>query len=287
MQIECGLRDEFSNLVSVLLHRPGEELLASADPAAVCMLQPLDLRIARQQHDALSQAYKSVGVRVQYLHPLSLPPPNTMYMADLFFMTPEGAVLARPAMPVRSGEERWVAKKLAFMGVPILRSVRGEGTFEGADAAWLTPDRVLLGRGQRTNAEGAAQVRGLLEEMNAEVAEVDLPPEVMHLMGALRFLDTDLAVGWPGRLPDRAVEVVKKSGYRMLFPADEDELCQMAMNLVTLGPRQVLMPAGCPTTQGLFEEAGVTCLTVTVDELIKGAGGIGCLTGVLHREAAK
>lgn len=284
MQIECGLRDEFSNLVSVLLHRPGEELLASADPAAVCMLQPLDVRAARQQHDALSQAYKSAGVQVQYLHPLSLPPPNTMYMADLFFMTPEGAVLARPAMPVRSGEERWAAKKLAFLGVPILRSVRGAGTFEGADALWISPKLVLIGRGRRTNQEGAAQVRGLLEEMNVEVAEVDLPREVMHLMGTLRFLDTDLAVGWPGRLPEPAVEVVKQCGYEILFPADEDELCQMAINLVTLGPRRVIMPAGCPKTQGLLREAGVTCLTVEVDELVKGAGGIGCLTGVLKRE---
>lgn len=284
MQIECGLRDEFSNLVSVLLHRPGEEILASADPEAVCMLQPLDLRIARQQHDALSQAYKSAGVRVLYLHPLSLPPPNTMYMADLFFMTPEGAILARPAMPVRAGEQRWAAKKLAFLGVPILRSVGGAGTFEGADALWVTPRLVLIGRGERTNPEGAAQVRGVLEDVSVEVVEVDLPPEVMHLMGALRFLDDDLAVGWPGRLPRPAVDVVERCGYEILFPADQKELCRMAINLVTLGPRRVIMPAGCPNTQGLLEKAGVTCMTVAVDELIKGAGGIGCLTGVLERE---
>ena len=58
----------------------------------------------------------------------------------------------------------------------------------------------------------------------------------------------------------------------------------MAINLVTLGPRRVLMPTGCPKTQELLEEAGVSCRTVAIDELAKGAGGIGCLTGVLHRE---
>jgi arginine deiminase len=284
MPSEYGLWDEFSNLVSVLLHRPGEELSASSDPAAVCMLEPLDLSTARQQHDALAQAYREAGVRVLYLQPPALPPPNTMYMADLFFMTPEGAILARPAMPVRRGEERLAAEGLKTQEIPLLGAVREGGTFEGADALWIAPGRVLLGRGQRTNPEGANQVKVLLRGIGAEVVEVDLPVEVMHLMGVLRFLDADLAVGWPGRLPDKAAKVLESSGYRILFPSEEEELERMAMNLVTLGPRRVLMPAGCPRTQGVFEKEGVTCISVDIDELSKGAGGIGCLTGVLHRE---
>jgi len=283
MKIECGVRDEVSPLVSVLLHRPGEELAASAAPAAVCMIEPLDIAIARQQHDALAQAYQEAGVRVEYLQPPAPPPPNTMYLADLFFMTPEGAILARPAMPVRRGEECLAAAGLEALGVPLLGAVEGDGTFEGADALWIAADRVLLGRGKRTNPAGVAQVGKILGGIGVDVAVVDLSAEVMHLMGVLRFLDADLAVGWPGRLPERAAAVLEQSGYRILFPSDGEELSRMAINLVTLGPRRIIMPAGCPETRGLFEEAGVTCTTVDVDELAKGAGGIGCLTGVLHR----
>jgi N-dimethylarginine dimethylaminohydrolase len=286
MPTEYGLRDEFSPLAAVLLHRPGGELRASADPAAICMLEPLDVRTAGWQHDALAQAYQEAGVRVRYLHPPSVPPPNTMYMADLFFMTPRGALLARPAMPVRRGEERLAAEGLASLGVPLLGAVEGGGTFEGADALWIAPKRVLLGRGRRTNPEGAAQVKTILEGIGVEVVVVDLSEEVMHLMGVLRFLDADLAVGWPGRLPGKAAELLESSGYRVLVPSDEDELGRMAINLVTLGPRRVLMPAGCPRTRELLEEAGATCVTVEVDELVKGAGGIGCLTGVIQREGA-
>jgi arginine deiminase len=44
------------------------------------------------------------------------------------------------------------------------------------------------------------------------------------------------------------------------------------------------MPAGNPVTQALYQEAGISCHTVEVDELLKAAGGIGCLTGILERE---
>ena len=58
----------------------------------------------------------------------------------------------------------------------------------------------------------------------------------------------------------------------------------IALNFVTLGPQRILMSAGNPVTQAFYEEAGITCHTVEVDELLKAAGGIGCLTGILERE---
>jgi N-dimethylarginine dimethylaminohydrolase len=208
-----------------------------------------------------------------------------MFVADLLFMTPEGAVLGRPASTVRAGEERFVARRLAELGIPILRTVRGTGTFEGADAAWLNPGTVLLATGLRTNAEGATQVTALLREMGVEVIQVGLPYGAMHLMGQLRFADRDLAIAWPGRVPFAAVDALRACGYAVLFLPDEDEAKHgMALNFVTLGPRQILMAAGNRATQAFLEESGITCHTVQVDELVKAAGGIGCLTGVLERE---
>jgi N-dimethylarginine dimethylaminohydrolase len=46
-----------------------------------------------------------------------------MFVSDLMVITPEGAVLARPASTVRVGEERWVARQLAELGVPILKGL--------------------------------------------------------------------------------------------------------------------------------------------------------------------
>ncbi|MFQ5399411.1 MAG: dimethylarginine dimethylaminohydrolase family protein [Anaerolineae bacterium] len=283
----CGVSTEWSRLKAVLLHRPGREIAASADPNTMLMLAPLDLARAQAQHDAIAQAYKDAGVTVHYVEPAGpgLPSPNQMFVADLMFMTPEGVILARPASTVRAGEERPVARRLADLGVPILRSIGGRGTFEGADAMWLNPQTVILGRGLRTNDEGAAQVTCSLNEMGVEVIQVDLPFGTMHLMGMLRIADRDLAIAFPKRLVHRGVDALKAHGYQVAFLPDEAEaIYGRALNFVTLGPREILMTAGNPVTQAFYEGLGITCHTVEVDELGKATGAIGCLTGILQRE---
>ncbi len=282
---QAGINNEWSRLKSVLLHRPGTELNASADPNSVQMIEPLDLSRAQAQHDGIAAAYRNAGVTVHYAEPNCQPTPNQMFVADLMFATPEGVILARPASTIRAGEERYVARRLADMGVPIIRSIRGQGTFEGADAAWIDPQTVILGRGLRTNDEGAAQVTSTLNEMGVEVIQVDLPFGSMHLMGMLRFFDRDLAIAWPRRFVHKGVEALKAHGYKVVYLPDEQEATRgKAFNFVTLGPCEILMAAGNPNAQAFYESLGVTCHPVPVDELGKAAGAIGCLTGIVERE---
>lgn len=279
----CGVSSETDPLKVVLLHAPGSELGASEDPDAVQMLAPLDPGRARAQHDALASAYRNAGVQVLTVDPPPDPPPNLLYVADLVFMTPEGAVLCRPASTVRAGEERLVARRLADLGIPILSTIRGTGTFEGADAAWLDPTTVLLATGLRTNEVGARQVEAVLSDLGVTTVRTRLPDTAMHLMGGLRFADADLAIAWPGRLLPATLEILGDRGFTVLEIPSEQEALTMALNLVTLGPRKVLMPAGNPVTQEFYEQAGIACVTVDVSELAKGAGAIGCMTGILER----
>jgi arginine deiminase len=283
---DFAVDSEVGRLRAVLLHRPGPELDRAAGDDAALMLSQSDTDIARRQHDLLAAAYEEEGVGVHRVDPPVEPPPNQMFCADLFFMTPEGAILARPASTVRAGEERWVARRLADLGIPIARSTSGTGTFEGADAQWLAAGTVLLSRGLRTNAEGVRQVRETLEGMGVRVIVVDLPYGAMHLMGQIRFLDRDLVIVRRGRLALSAVEAMRGMGYTVLtFPDDAEIDSHYGHNFVTLAPRRILIPAGNPITQRLLEENGVECRMVEINELSKAAGGIGCLTGILARES--
>ncbi len=281
---DWGISSECSLLKAVLLHKPGEEIEDLPRPNEVQMLAPIDAVKMRKQHDALAKAYMEAGVEVHYVKPATKPKPNLMFVRDLLFMTPEGAILARPASTVRAGEERHIAKSLADLGVPIIRSVRGKGTFEGADCLWLNEETVLLACGLRTNRKGADQVESTLTEMGIDVLRVELPYGTMHLLGTVNIASEDLAIAWPGRVPFTAVQALRERGFDVLWLPDEDEARRMALNFVTLESKKIVMPTNCPKTKAMYESAGVRCVEVDVSEFVKAGGGMGCLTGMLKRE---
>lgn len=277
---------EWAPLDAVLLHAPDAELAASADPAAAQMLEVLDIERARDQHAALADVYRDAGVAVHFVEPEGAPSPNQMFCADLFFMTPDGAVLARPASTVRAGEERWVARRLAALGVPILGTLQGRAVFEGADAMWLDGETVAIARGLRTNQAAIEQIENLLAPMGVGLLPVDLPYGTMHLMGMFRMADRDLAICWPRRTPHALVMALRERQIQVAFLPDEDEAqLNRALNFVTLGPRRIVMVAGNTETQAFYEGLGIQCQTVPADELAKAAGAVGCLTGILSRRS--
>lgn len=277
---------EWRPLKAVVLHKPGEELAASLDdPESVLMLEPLDIERAQSQHEEMARVYRELGVEVHYIDPAATPTPNLMFCADLFVMSPQGAILARPAGQVRAGEERWLARRLADLGVPILKTLTGDATFEGADLIWLDKKTAMVGRGHRTNQEAITQITTVLREIGCETLAVDLPYGTMHFMGMLRIADRNLAICWPRRTPLATVRALMDRGYEVVCPPCEDDAqSYRAMNFVTLGPRKIMMVAGLPRFEPFFEDLGIECVKVRTDELSKAAGNIGCLTGVLSRE---
>ena len=62
---------------------------------------------------------------------------------------------------------------------------------------------------------------------------------------------------------------------------------QQAMNIVVAGSRQVVMVANNPITRSIFQAHGIRVVAeVDMSELLKGAGGIGCATGILYRASS-
>lgn len=281
-----GLASEWHPLKTVLLCRPGAEIITE-DVDAAQQLEALDLARAQDEHDQLTEAYHAENIDVLVVSDVRNPTPNRIFCADLFAMTPQGAILARPASTVRAGEEIAVAATLAAAGVPILRTLQGTATFEGADLMWIHRDHALLGIGLRTNDAAAEQIRAPLDATGARLTPVDMPFGTMHLMGMLRIADKDLAIAWPRRTPHRAVMALRDAGYAVEFlPVSDDTMANRALNFVTLGPRRILMPAGNDTVKIWYESLGIEVLETPMFELRKAAGAVGCLTGIVAREMA-
>lgn len=279
-----GLDSEWRPLKTVLLCRPGAEIVVD-DFDAAQQLEPLDLARAQEEHDALADAYRAAGVRVLEVADVPQPTPNRMFCADLFAMTPEGAILARPASTVRAGEEVAVAAALAAARVPILATLTGDAVFEGADLMWLDHSTALLGLGLRTNDAAAMRIASVLATIGADLIAADMPFGTMHLMGMLRIAAADLAIAWPRRTPHRAVAALRDRGYRVAFlPAENEAQANRGLNFVTFGPRRILMPAGNPEMRAFYEGLGIEVAETPMTELRKAAGAVGCLTGVVERE---
>lgn len=281
-----GVSSEVGQLRHVQLHRPGPAIETITDPAAVLWDAVPDVALARAQHDELAATYGEFGVRVSYLDSGTDSTPNLHFCRDHFFMTPEGAVISRMGSTARAGEERLAALNLARLGVPILHTVHGAGTFEGADVFYLAEGVVLIGRGLRSNDEGCRQVAGVLKEVGLEPLIVEMAHGTGHLDGGLSIVDRRTALVWPYHCPIRAYETLLRLGYTVLEVPDHLEASKnAALNIVPLAPGVVLMPAGNPHTRRALEGANIECHEVDVSELLKGGGSVHCMTGVIERAA--
>lgn len=285
---------EYRRLREVLLAIPSPDTVPCAEPDRVQHLEWLDFGRAGRQLHALAEAFEALGVRVHLIDgaescaccAADLAEYNIMFARDLYFMTPQGAVVSRMASEVRAGEERHAARRLAELHVPILATVRGSATLEGADVLWLDRDVALIGTGNRTDAGGRDQAAAILAEQGVRVVDIPLPRAVQHLLGLVQIVDRDLAV-IRGELADPATKTALRDlGLDLVEVPEipETARCQ-AMNLVTVAPRTVVLPAGVPRTRALLERGGIeVAAEADISELLKAAGGIACATGIVRRD---
>src|SRR5665647_3684029 len=103
----------------------------------------------RNQHDALANFYREQGIIVYYVEEQRKDKPNAIFVRDQVLMTPEGAIVCRPAMSVRRGEEVLVAKRLSELNIPIVRTINGDAYFEGANVMWVDRKTAILAGGSR------------------------------------------------------------------------------------------------------------------------------------------
>ena len=280
----CGSNSETAPLLDVALALPHAEWFPGGDPRDYLLWSWPDAVRLRRQSASIAEFYESRGVTVHWVDPGPQAPPNFLFQRDLFFMTPEGAVLARPAALQRAAEPRLAAAALAAWGVPILALPRGNATFEGADALWLDPSTVLIGTGIRTNSSGVRFVSAVLREMGVETVPAPLEGRIQHLLGAVNLAASDLAIVRRGRAGSHLAGILREFRYEVAWCEPGAEVAErLGMNFVALAPRQVVMPAGCPALRAILTGAGVAVEELDVSEYRRAAGALGCLTGIVRR----
>ena len=209
--------------------------------------------------------------------------PKAMYVRDPMITVPGGAIITRPAVRMRRGEEADLTRTVAAQGMPILATLTGTATLEGGSFVKLGEGVAALGTSIRCNDEGARQLTEILARIGWRLIVVPLPGYTIHLDLHLAMLDRDLALADPNGLPYTFLSELRSIGVE-LVPVDPGEL--WGVNLLALGPRRVLMAQGSPRTAQRLSAAGVEVVTIPYDELHPNGGGIHCSTMELIRHPA-
>lgn len=277
---------DIGKLRSVLMRRPGIEIENIADPETVSWKSVMDPEKARAEFDAIIEIFKSNGVTVFLIDEMGEDCPNGIYCRDQVLGSPEGVILARPGIKVRIPEIKYTARKLGQIGAPIIRTIHGNGIFDGACANWIDRETIIVGTGLRCNSSGFQQISDTLTAMDVKnIIRVDISRNQNHLDGFLGIADYDVAVTFPYITPSIIYDELLKRGFRIVEIPLFEEKINLACNFVALEPGKIVMPKGNPRTRDLLIKAGIEIIEVDMEELKKGGGAIHCMTANLCRDS--
>jgi dimethylargininase len=233
---------------------------------------PIDLERARTQHASYRAALRDAGAEVRVLPPLDHLPDAT-FVEDAAVVVDELAVLGSLGTASRMPEAEAIAPALAAFR-PVRRLQTPGATLEGGDV--LRVGRTLyVGLSRRSNAQGAAGLRAMLEPLGYRIRIV--PVEAcLHLKTACSAAGKDVVVLNPAWVDGAVFE---RDGVHTVA-IDPDE--PWAANLLHVGS-SLLAPAGNPGTVRRLRDAGLDPVEVDIAELQKAEAGLTCLSLILPR----
>lgn len=293
-----GCNSDVGRLRLVLMHRPGEELTivdraklipelgAYGDPETGWYWRGReipDLAAQQAQHDALVAALREEGVEIAFIDRAAPGRMKTVYTRDQVIAVDGGAIVCRMGARIRRGEEQPATRTLAALGMPILRTIHGEGIMEGGSFAFIRKDLAVIGLSSRVNEEGTRQVEEVLGVLGIELLRVHLTGYRLHIDGAFVMLAPGVAIINPVQLPFWFLERLKAERIHTIEVHPDDPA--WTVNCLAVAPGRVLMADQVsPRTADALHRAGISVRIVPYDAVYQGGGGIHCSTAPLVRD---
>ncbi len=220
----------------------------------------------RAAHSAYVEALRSTGAEVIELEPLDAFP-DAQFVEDTALCLPQGAILMRPGAPSRLGEVAEMAPTIRACYDDV-REIKGPGYVEGGDIL-VTGQEILVGRSDRTDAAGVAELAEIASEWGHALREVFTPDGVLHFKTDCSLMDAETILSTRRLSASGCFE-----GYRVLHVADGEEAAANAIRFNNL----VLMAAGFPRTAEMLDKAGYEVIQIDNTDCAKLDGGMSCLS---------
>jgi len=296
---EWGCDNDVGQIRVCLMHRPGdemeiidrnmriEEIGSYGDLGKGWYFQSdtvPDWDEFRTQHDGLVAALEKEGVEVVYLDDIEPDGIKSVYTRDSSFAIRGGETVTRLARTIRRGEEAHVTKKLANLGMPILRTLHGTALAEGGSFAWLNEKTAAIGRSICVNDAGCDQIEQVLNTQGVELIRVDMSGYSIHIDGHLTMIDKDVAIIDPDGLPYPFLQKLEQLGIRTVEVSDQDN--HWIINCLAVSPGRVIMPRGISNkTADTLASMDIEVIEIDYDKVQLNGGGIHCSTCPLIRDS--
>jgi dimethylargininase len=228
---------------------------------------PIDIEVARAQHDEYVNALKRVGCRVIEL-PEEPDLPDSVFVEDTAFILPEVAVITRPGADSRKPETESIARALSPYR-PLLR-ITEPATLDGGDVLVLDKT-IYVGLSTRSNNHAVEQLDALLGKFGYRAIGIELNG-CLHLKSAVTRVDDSTLLVNKNR-----VDISRFDGFD-LIEVDASEA--YAANCLPINGR-IIYPTAFPRTRRKLEEKGFRVVTVNLDELAKAEGAVTCCSLII------
>ena len=150
---------------------------------------------------------------------------------------------------------------------------------------------MLIGRGFRTNTNGAEQVKDILHSIGVKCYIFDLPfyqgrNACLHLMSLISMVDTKSALVFKPLLPVGLWKLLVKRNINIISTPEREfhQSDTLSTNVLALAPGECLMLNNLPETEKVLKNAKVKVTTFQAPALCIGCeGGPTCLTRPIFR----
>lgn len=218
-----------------------------------------------EQHEAYIEALSKCGVEVTHLS-ASEEFPDSTFVEDTAVLTSDFAVISNPGAASRNGEIKEIESTLKGF-YSKFHYIQAPGTLDGGDIL-QAEDSFYIGISERTNEEGARQLKEILESEGFEATIIKLE-KFFHLKTGIAYLGNNKMVVAGEFIDHPAFE-----SYDKIVIGKEDEY---SANCIRVND-YVLIPEGYGETKRKLNEAGFETIELDMSEVQKQDGGLSCLS---------
>lgn len=286
---------EYARLKTVMLCAPALPFSFEEFPSKGALhYERVDSQKIASEINELKALYNALGVRV-----LSFCPPERkikesklddyFFCRDQLIRLPEGPEAAVMGVKERKDEFPLVQGFLRENGLCCESFLNKEDDVEGADILWATSQDVLIGVGARTSFTSAKKIASYLTRWSIRSHFIPIHYQVcQHLLGVLQFISPTKALVRIAYAPVELLTCLEHLGIEAIRVIESREVSErQALNIVLIDRKRLIMPSDNPKMRDFYESLGFECYEARIDECIKAAGGIACLTGIIERQSAE